>query len=370
MICRRAWNAPVKPSATSGGAFDPEAKRKRLDELNRRMAEPGFWGDSQGAGRLTAEATRLTGELDRAERLKHELADLEELGGMARDEGDAGELASVAEELDKLADRALALTAQALLSGPYDDQDAIVELHPGAGGTESADWAEMLLRMYTRYFQLKGWKAELLEITAGDEAGIKSATLAVRGDLVFGHLRGEIGVHRLVRLSPYDANHRRHTSFAALYAYPDLDTDVEVEINPDDLRVDVFRSSGHGGQSVNTTDSAVRITHLLTGITVSCQNERSQKYNKESAMRVLRARLADHYRRERELEIADSKADKRDIAWGSQIRNYVLHPYRLVKDPRTGEETSNVDAVLDGDLDRFVEAYLRWSHGKEGKKNG
>ena len=363
------WSASPTPSATSGGAFDPETKRKRLDELNRLMAEPGFWGDSREAGKLTAEATRLTGELDRAEGLKKELADLEELGTMARDEGDAGELASVAAELDKLADRALALTAQALLAGPYDDQDAIVELHPGAGGTESADWAEMLLRMYTRYFQQKGWKAEILEITAGDEAGIKSATLAVRGDFVFGRLKGEIGVHRLVRLSPFDANHRRHTSFAALYAYPDLDTDVEVNINPDDLRVDVFRSSGHGGQSVNTTDSAVRITHLPTGITVSCQNERSQKHNREAALRVLRARLADHYRREREEEIADSKAAKRDIAWGSQIRNYVLHPYRLVKDPRTGEETSNVEAVLNGDLDRFVEAYLRWSHGRERNAN-
>jgi peptide chain release factor 2 len=334
------------------------------------MTAPDFWGDSRRAGRLTAEATRLAGELERAEGLKKELADLEELGEMARDEGDAAELGLLAAEMDTLADRALALTSEVLLSGPYDDEDAIVELHPGAGGTESADWAEMLLRMYTRYFQQRGWRAELLEITAGDEAGIKSATLAVRGDLVFGRLKGEIGVHRLVRLSPFDANHRRHTSFAALYAYPDLDTDVEVELSPDDLRVDVFRSSGHGGQSVNTTDSAVRITHLPTGITVSCQNERSQKYNREYAMRVLRARLADHYRREREAEIADSKAAKRDIAWGQQIRNYVLHPYRLVKDTRTGEETSNVDAVLDGDLDPFIEAYLRWSHGKEGKENG
>jgi peptide chain release factor 2 len=331
------------------------------------MAEPGFWNDAREAGKLTAEATRLAGELERAERLKQELADLEELGKLALEEDDPDVLASIARELDRLADRALALTAEVLLSGPYDDEDAIVELHPGAGGTESADWAEMLLRMYTRYFQLKGWKSELLEITAGDEAGIKSATLAVRGDLVFGHLRGEIGVHRLVRLSPFDANHRRHTSFAALYAYPDLDTDVLVELSPDDLRVDVFRSSGHGGQSVNTTDSAVRITHLPTGITVSCQNERSQKYNRESAMRVLRARLADHYRREREAEVADSKAAKRDIAWGSQIRNYVLHPYRLVKDTRTGVETSNVEAVLDGDLDPFIEAYLRWSHGRERK---
>jgi len=370
MTCRRAWNAPVKPSPTFGGAFDPERKRARLDKLNKLMAEPGFWNDSQGAGKLTGEATRLTAELERAEGLKKDLDDLEELGKLARDGDDPAELDLVAKELEKLTDQALSLTSQALLAGPYDDEDAIVELHPGAGGTESADWAEMLLRMYTRYFQLKGWKSELLEITPGDEAGIKSATLAVRGDLVFGRLRGEIGVHRLVRLSPYDANHRRHTSFAALYAYPDLDTDVEVAITPDDLRVDVFRASGHGGQSVNTTDSAVRITHLPTGITVSCQNERSQKHNRESAMRVLRARLADYYRREREEEIADSKAAKRDIAWGQQIRNYVLHPYRLVKDPRTGEETSNVDAVLDGDLDRFVEAYLRWNHGKEGKKNG
>ncbi len=329
------------------------------------MGKAGFWDDPPKAGKLAAEATRLGQALEKADGFKDELADLEELGGMALSEGDSGELEQVVAELERLTDRALSLTSELLLSGPYDDEDAIVELHPGAGGTESADWAEMLLRMYTRYFQRRGWKVELLEITSGDEAGIKSATLAVRGPLVFGRLKGEVGVHRLVRLSPFDANHRRHTSFAALYAYPDLDTDVEVEIDAGDLRVDVFRSSGHGGQSVNTTDSAVRITHLPTGITVSCQNERSQKYNKEYAMRVLRARLADHYRRLRQEEIADSKAAKRDIAWGSQIRNYVLHPYRMVKDTRTGVETSNVDAFLDGDLDRFVEACLRWSHKKE-----
>ncbi len=358
------------PSPTSGSAFDPEAERGRLENLNKLMTAPGFWDDPRKAGKLAAEATRLSQELEKADRFKDELADLEELGELAQSEGDQDELTLIAAELEKLADHALALTSEALLSEPYDDEDAIVELHPGAGGTESADWAEMLLRMYTRYFQRSGWKVELLEITAGDEAGIKSATLAVRGSLVFGRLKSEVGVHRLVRLSPFDANHRRHTSFAALYAYPDLDTDILVEIDPGDLRVDVFRSSGHGGQSVNTTDSAVRITHLPTGIVVSCQNERSQKYNKEYAMRVLRARLADHYRRQRQEEIADSKAAKRDIAWGSQIRNYVLHPYRMVKDARTGVETSNVDAVLDGDLDRFIEAYLRWSHRKEGKKNG
>ncbi len=329
------------------------------------MSAPDFWDDPRAAGKLSSEASRLSNELERAEKLKSDLADFEELGEMALDEEDAGELAQVVAGLETLARQAESLTAQALLSGKYDDEDAIVELHPGAGGTESADWCGMLYRMYARFCERQGWKLELIELSPAEEAGFKSVTLAVRGELVYGRLKGEIGVHRLVRISPFDASGRRHTSFAALYAYPDLDTDIDFEIDPGDLRVDVFRASGHGGQSVNTTDSAVRITHKPTGIVVSCQNERSQHANRDYAMKVLRARLADYYRRQRESELADSKADKSDIAWGQQIRNYVLHPYQLVKDTRTGCETGSVDAVLDGVLDAFIEAYLRWEHKKE-----
>jgi peptide chain release factor 2 len=358
---------PASPSPTSGGAFDPETKRERLAELNKRMSAPDFWDDPQAAGKLSARASRLKEELERADRLRAELSDLEELGAMSLEEEDDDELDQVVDGLEKLTRQAEKLTAQALLAGEYDDEDAIVELHPGAGGTESADWCEILYRMYVRYCEQRGWKVELLELTPADEAGLKSVTMAVRGELVYGRLKGEIGVHRLVRISPFDASGRRHTSFAALYAYPDLDTDVEFEISPADLRIDVFRASGHGGQSVNTTDSAVRITHKPTGIVVSCQNERSQHANRDYAMKVLRARLADYYRRQREAELADSKADKSEIAWGQQIRNYVLHPYRLVKDTRTGCETGSVDAVLDGDLDAFIEAYLRWEHKNGGK---
>lgn len=326
------------------------------------MSAPDFWDDPKTAGKLGAEASRLSAELEQAVKLKESLADLEELGELALAEEDAGELEQVLAELEELGEKAVSLTAEALLSGKYDDEDAILELHPGAGGTESADWCGMLYRMYTRYCEQRGWKLELIELTPAEESGFKSATLAVRGELAYGRLKSEIGVHRLVRISPFDATGRRHTSFAALYAYPDLDTDIDFEIDPGDLRVDVFRASGHGGQSVNTTDSAVRITHRPTGIVVSCQNERSQHANRDYAMKVLRARLADYYRRQREAELAESKVDKTDIGWGSQIRNYVLHPYRLVKDARTGLETSNVEAVLDGDLDPFIEAYLRWEH--------
>ncbi len=326
------------------------------------MYAANFWDAPQAAAKTSAEAARLQKELDRGENLKIELNDLGELGELALTEKDTDELAEVTDGLIKLTEQAESLTAQTLLSGEYDDEDAIVEIHPGAGGTDSADWAEMLYRMYYRFCEQRGWKVELIELTPDDIAGIKSATLAVRGELVYGYLKSEIGVHRLVRLSPFDSSHKRHTSFAALYAYPDLSSDIEVEIVPADLRIDVFRASGHGGQSVNTTDSAVRITHKPTGIVVSCQNERSQHANKNIAMKVLKSRLADLYRRQREEELAKSKADKSHIGFGAQIRNYVLHPYQLVKDARTAQETGNIQAVLDGDLDQFIEAYLRWSH--------
>lgn len=247
-----------------------------------------------------------------------------------------------------------------LLSGEYDEHDAVVSLHPGAGGTESQDWAEMLLRMYLRWAERRGFEVDLLEAQPGEEAGIKSAALIVKGRFAYGSLVAERGVHRLVRISPYDAAKRRHTSFASLDVVPLLDDDVRVQISQEDLRLDVFRSSGPGGQSVNTTDSAVRITHLPTGIVATCQTERSQLQNRNVAMRVLQARLAELMREERVQKLEELRGERRDIAFGSQIRSYVLHPYRMVKDHRTGYETSNVDGVLDGDLDALIRAFLEW----------
>lgn len=244
------------------------------------------------------------------------------------------------------------------LSGEHDDRDAIVAIHPGAGGTESQDWAEMLLRMYLRYAERRGWSSEMVEYQAGEEAGVKSATMIVRGEYAYGHLKSEHGVHRLVRISPFDAAKRRHTSFASVYIYPDIDEDIEIEINDKDLRVDTYRSSGAGGQHVNVTDSAVRITHLPTGIVVTCQNERSQHKNRDVAMRLLRARLYQVEVEKRKEEQQKLEGEKKDIGFGSQIRSYVLQPYQLVKDLRTGYEVGDVQRILDGDLDGFIEAFL------------
>ena len=253
-----------------------------------------------------------------------------------------------------------------LLSGEYDERDAIVSIHPGAGGTESQDWAEMLLRMILRWTERRKFEADLIEAQAGDEAGIKSATVIVKGRFAYGQLASERGVHRLVRISPFDAQKRRHTSFASLDVVPLLDDDVRVQVSQDDLRIDVFRSSGPGGQSVNTTDSAVRITHLPTGLVVTSQNERSQLQNRNVAMRVLQARLAELMREERVAKLEELRGERREINFGSQIRSYVLHPYRMVKDHRTKFETSSVDAVLDGDIDALIRAYLEWRRRESG----
>ncbi len=243
---------------------------------------------------------------------------------------------------------------------PDDTRNAILTIHPGAGGTESQDWAQMLLRMYLRYAERKGYKTEILDLLPGEGAGIKSATLRVEGEYAFGRLGQETGVHRLVRISPFDANKRRHTSFAAVFVYPEVDEDIDVEINPEDLKIETFRASGHGGQHVNVTDSAVRITHLPTGIVVQCQNERSQHKNKAMALKILRARLYDYERKKQQEKWEKIEETKTDIAWGNQIRSYVLHPYRLIKDLRTRVETGDVDRVLDGDLDEFIKASLLW----------
>jgi peptide chain release factor 2 len=276
---------------------------------------------------------------------------------MAAEEADAETLREVETGLADLAKRVRSQELQTVLSGEYDAGNAILSINAGAGGTESQDWAQMLLRMYLRWAEGKKLKTDVIDILAGEEAGIKNATVTVDGPYAYGYLRAEIGVHRLVRISPFDANKRRHTSFASVFVYPEVD-DIDITIEDKDLRIDVYRSTGHGGQSVNTTDSAVRITHLPTGIVATCQDEKSQHKNKAKAMKVLRGRLYDYYKAQRDEELSKLEGNKQAIAWGSQIRSYVLAPYQLVKDHRTGEETGNVSAVLDGDVDRFVEAYL------------
>ena len=276
---------------------------------------------------------------------------------MAVEEEDAETLRDVEVGLAELGKRLRVLELQTVLSGEYDGGNAILSINAGAGGTESQDWAQMLLRMYLRWAEGKGLKSDVIDSLPGEEAGIKNVTVTVDGPYAYGYLRAEIGVHRLVRISPFDANKRRHTSFASVFVYPEVD-DIDVTIEEKDLRIDVYRSTGPGGQSVNTTDSAVRITHLPTGIVATCQDEKSQHKNKAKAMKVLRGRLYDYYKAQRDEELSKLEGNKQAIAWGSQIRSYVLAPYQLVKDHRTGEETGNVSAVLDGDVDRFIEAYL------------
>jgi peptide chain release factor 2 len=297
--------------------------------------------------------------VDRYDRLAERLEEAEVLDQLVDEEGDAPTEVELRAHLESLSSDLDRLELAALLSGEFDDADAIASLHAGAGGTESQDWAEMLLRMYLRWAEREGFEVELDEVSPGEEAGIKSATVTVKGKNAYGILSAERGVHRLVRISPYDASSRRHTSFASLDVVPVIEEDAAIEIDPNDLRIDTYRSSGAGGQHVNVTDSAVRITHLPTGITAACQNERSQMQNRAVAMRILKARLAELARRERQEKIEGLRGERREIQFGSQIRSYVLHPYRMVKDHRTNLEVANVDAVLDGDLTKLIEAELR-----------
>jgi peptide chain release factor 2 len=332
--------------------FDPEALERRRSELEEAMGAPGFWGDQAEGARVSTEHARIARKLGRYERLLAEHRDARELYDLGEDEDAIAELVSALErELGRLVE-------EALFTGRYDAGDAVLEVHAGTGGTDAQDWAEMLLRMYERWASDRGFAWELLEASAGEEAGLKSATMAVRGENAYGTLKAERGVHRLVRLSPFDAAHRRHTAFAQVVVAPLLPDDVEVEIDEADLRIDTYRSSGAGGQHVNKTDSAVRITHLPTGIVVQCQNERSQTSNKQTALRILRSRLVELEEEKREAELAKERGAAQDIGFGSQIRSYVLHPYQLVKDHRTDHEVGNAQAVLDGALDGFVHAYL------------
>ncbi|HEX5131132.1 MAG TPA: peptide chain release factor 2 [Candidatus Krumholzibacteria bacterium] len=338
--------------------FDAPALEKRLEFLTAQMNDPDFWSNKKVSDEAVREAKGIRARLEPVQSLVTRLADAGELLGLAREEDDASVLADVAKELDAVEPLVAEQETATLLSGPDDHRDAIVTIHSGAGGTESMDWAEMLLRMYTRFCERHGFTVGILDMTPGEEAGVKGVSLEINGDFAFGRLKAESGVHRLVRLSPYDAAHRRQTSFASVFVYPEIDEEIEVEINPDDLRIDTYRASGAGGQHVNKTDSAVRITHLPTNIVVQCQNERSQQRNRESAMKILRARLYALKQEEEKARIDKMMEVQKEIAWGSQIRSYVLHPYTMVKDHRTDWQSSDTQSVLDGDLDGLIEAYL------------
>jgi peptide chain release factor 2 len=338
--------------------LDWDRALRRLDELNARVEDPTLWDDPKAAQEVMRERRRLDEAIGATRKLETELADTVELIEMAESEGDASLVDDGVRSLADLAERAERDKVAALLAGEADANNSYVEVNAGAGGTESQDWASMLQRMYSRWAERHGMKVELVDHHSGEQAGIKSATLLVKGENAYGNLKVESGVHRLVRISPYDSSARRHTSFASVWVYPEVDDDIDIQVNEGDLRIDTFRASGAGGQHVNTTDSAVRITHIPTGIVVACQNERSQHKNRASAMKQLKARLYEAELQRREAEASAVNAAKTDIGWGHQIRSYVLQPYQLVKDLRTGMTSTAPGDVLDGDLDRFMAAAL------------
>lgn len=323
--------------------------------------QPGFWDDMEASSKLLQKMKGLKDKAGAFEELYSTWQDLTVLVEMADEEEDLSVLGEVKDGVSSLTARLEQMKLETLLSGPYDKNNAILTLHAGAGGTEAQDWVEMLFRMYVRWAERRGFATETLDFLAGDEAGIKSVTFMISGLNAYGYAKAEKGVHRLVRISPFDASGRRHTSFASLEVMPELDDDVKIDINPDDLKVDTYRSSGAGGQHINKTDSAIRITHIPTGIVVSCQNERSQHKNRDIAMKMLMAKLMGLKEQENKEKIEDLKGEQKEIAWGSQIRSYVFHPYNLVKDHRTGFEMGNIGAVMDGDLDGFINAYLKAS---------
>jgi len=339
--------------------FDPDSLTARLAELEEELARPGFWDDQENAAKLSAEHTRISRKLQRYDTLQSNVRFLQEGVGVFPDEELMPVLREVQDELARLQE-------EALFSGEYDAGDAVVTIQSDAGGTDAQDWAEILLRMYLRWAESRGFQTEVLESSPGEEYGIKSATFTVKGENAYGILKAERGKHRLVRLSPFDSAHRRHTSFAQVIVAPLLSDDVSVEIDDDDIRIDTYRSSGAGGQHVNKTDSAVRITHMPSGIVVSVQNERSQSSNKETAMKILRSRLAERAEEEREAELARERGGVNMGFGGNAVRSYVLHPYQLVKDHRTDFEMGNTQAVLDGELDGFIRAYLLKAAGNGG----
>ena len=353
----------------SGGYFDVDQNIKLVESLDVETARPGFWDDNESAQKILQKRSGLQRSIEIWENLEKEREDLEAMLELFSEEEDSSMEKEIRSSLMQLCEQLAQAELKAMLSGRTDFNNAFVAINSGAGGTESQDWAEMLLRMYLRWGDRSGYKTEVLDTQYGEEAGIKSATILFSGDYVFGYLKAEIGVHRLVRISPYDSNKRRHTSFASVFVYPEIDDEIDVEIKEEDLKTDVYRASGPGGQGVNTTDSAVRLTHVPSGIVVQCQNERSQHKNKASALKVMKARLYEMEQEKLGEEKKEMEKQKKKIEWGSQIRSYVLHPYQLVKDLRTGVEAGNVDAVLEGDLQPFIQAFLRFDKtGEEVEK--
>ena len=364
--CLPKLNKPSTKSATastrSGTIFDLAAKEERLQELESIIAKNGFWDNPEATRPLLKERTVLADKIDRFHGLAQEVEDSEMLLELALEEDDAATLAEIEDSLSRIGDEIAAFSLSLMLDGENDANNAIVSINAGAGGTEAQDWAEMLFRMYARWIERKGYGSEIIDLQPGDEAGIKSVTFTATGENAYGYLKAEKGVHRLVRISPFNASGKRHTSFASVFVYPELDQEIDIDIEEKDLRIDVFRASGAGGQHVNKTSSAVRITHLPSGIVVQCQQEKSQHRNRDLALKVLRSRLYDQEKQKQEEAMQQVHDSKADIAWGSQIRSYVLHPYQMVKDHRLGMDVGNVNDVLDGGLDPFIEGWLLTRH--------
>ena len=341
-------------------SLDLEGKKKRIEELEMEMEAPGFWDDPDSSNRKMKELKNLKDTAELCNKLETQYSDIETLIEMGHEEEDPDMVEEIRGELDEFIEELDELRISTLLSGEYDKDNAILKLNAGAGGTESCDWCGMLYRMYTRWAEKKGFSVEVLDYLDGEEAGIKSVTFQVNGENAYGYLKSEKGVHRLVRISPFNAQGKRQTSFVSLDVMPDIEEDLDIEINPEDLRIDTYRSSGAGGQHINKTSSAIRITHLPTGIVVQCQNERSQFQNKDKAMQMLKAKLYLLKKEANAEKLSDIRGEVKEIGWGNQIRSYVMQPYTMVKDHRTGFETGNVDAVMDGALDGFINAYLKW----------
>jgi len=346
-------------SASSGGIFDFSRLTSELQELERQTAQPDFWNNTQNAARVNRKKSSLEREIRRWADIERQNGDLTALLQLADESADAELSRELATSLARFEQSVGQLRIELLLSGEHDISNALVAIHPGAGGTESQDWAQMLMRMYIRWAERKGYKVAALDLQAGEVAGIKSATLSITGPYAYGYIKAEAGVHRLVRISPFDANKRRHTSFASVFVYPELDDDVELAIDEKDLRIDTFRSGGAGGQNVNKVETAIRITHIPTNTVAQCQNERSQLQNRMGAMKILKAKLFELEEQKKQEKFNAIVGEKKGISWGSQIRSYVFQPYQLVKDLRTGVEVGQVDAVMDGSIDPFIEAYLK-----------
>lgn len=344
---------------SSGGLFDLEQKKARIAELEALMSDPSFWDDQSQAQTVIQESNGLKSYVDSFEEMQETLENMEVSYELVKEENDQELFEDLQSELQEFKEQVNKFELQLLLSEPYDANNAILELHPGAGGTESQDWASMLLRMYQRWAESHSFSVETIDYLPGEEAGVKSVTLLIKGHNAYGYLKAEKGVHRLVRISPFDSSGRRHTSFVSCDVTPEMSDDVDIEIKSEDIKVDTYRASGAGGQHVNTTDSAVRITHLATNIIVTCQNERSQIKNREQALKMLKSKLYQLEIEKQKQELAEIRGEQMEIGWGSQIRSYVFHPYSMVKDHRTDVETGNTQAVMDGEIDMFIDGYLR-----------